>query len=146
MKTPHQLCTFHVAGLFLGLDVLAVQEVLRARELLPVPLAPANVEGLLNLRGQIVTAIDLRRRLGFPNRDVSASPMIMIVRDEDGCVALLVDSVGDVIEVDYATFEPAPDTLPAAMRALLTGVHKLPKQLLHVLDAHEITATSAHAA
>jgi purine-binding chemotaxis protein CheW len=146
MKTPHQLCTFHVAGLFLGLDVLAVQEVLRVRELALIPLAPANVEGLLNLRGQIVTAIDLRRRLGFPPRNADESPMIMIVRDEDGCVALLVDRVGDVIDVEDTTFEPAPDTLPASMRALLLGVHKLPKQLLHVLDARETTAASAHAA
>ncbi|MGC4073098.1 MAG: chemotaxis protein CheW [Nibricoccus sp.] len=146
MKTPHQLCTFHVAGLFLGLDVLTVQEVLRSRELALIPLAPANVEGLLNLRGQIVTAIDLRRRLGFAPRAENESPMIMIVRDADGCVALLVDRVGDVIEVEDSTFEPAPDTLPAAMRHLLLGIHKLPKQLLHVLDARETTAAAAHAA
>ena len=146
MKTPYQLCTFHVAGLFLGLDVLAVQEVLRARELALVPLAPTNVEGLLNLRGQIVTAIDLRRRLGLPPSGAHEPPMIMIVRDEDGCVALLVDRVGDVIEVDDSTFESAPDTLPAFMRTLLLGVHKLPKQLLHVLDAREATAVTTHAA
>lgn len=146
MSAPRQFCTFQVADLYLGLDVLTVQEVLRARELARVPLAPANVEGLLNLRGQIVTAIDLRRRLGFPLRQADDPPMFMIVRTDDGFLALLVDSVGDVIEVDDATFEAAPDTLSSAMRALIAGVHKLPQRLLHILDARQAAAVPAHAA
>lgn len=146
MSAPVQLCTFQVAHLFLGLDVLTVQEVLRARELARVPLAPVNVEGLLNLRGQIVTAIDLRRRLGFPPREADREPMFMIVRTDEGFLALLVDSVGDVIEVEDSTFEAAPDTLPPPIRNLITGVHKLPKRLLHVLDATQVSAAPAHAA
>lgn len=137
MSSTGQFCTFHVAGLFLGVNVLQVQEVLRHRALATVPLAPANVEGLLNLRGQIVTAIDLRRRLGFPPRPADDTTMIVIIRAEDGPVAFLVDSVGDVLDVDDATFEPAPDTLPPATRALIAGVHKLPGVLLHLLDAEQ---------
>lgn len=139
MTTAQQLCTFHVADLFLGLDVLCVQEVLRARELAPVPLAPTNIEGLLNLRGQIVTAIDLRRRLGFPPRSGDGA-MFVIVRTADGQVALIVDSVGDVLEVDADSFEDAPDTVPGLQRALIGGVHKLPNRLLHVLDPEQTTS------
>ncbi len=135
MSALQQLCTFYIADLFIGLDVLNVQEVLRPQELARVPLAPPNVEGLLNLRGHIVTAIDLRRRLGFPARAPDAEPMFMIVRTADGFVALLVDRVGDVIEVDESTFEPTPDNIPAATRTLIAGVHKLPQRLLHLLDA-----------
>lgn len=137
MNSSGQFCTFHVADVFLGVNVLKVQEVLRYRALATIPLAPANVEGLLNLRGQIVTAIDLRRRLGFAARPADESTMIVIVRTEDGQIAFLVDSVGDVLDVDEATFEPVPDTLPPATRALILGVHKLPGSLLHVLDAEQ---------
>jgi purine-binding chemotaxis protein CheW len=146
MSTPTQYCTFHVAGLFLGVDVLSVQEVLRATELARVPLAPATVEGLLNLRGQIVTTIDLRRRLSFEPRAADAEPMFMIVHTTDGYVALVVDSVGDVIEVNDDTYEPTPETLSAPARALVTGVHKLPGRLLHLLDATQAATLPAHAA
>lgn len=146
MNTPTQYCTFHVAGLFLGIDVLSVQEVLRASPLSRVPLAPPTVEGLLNLRGQIVTTIDLRRRLGFAPRAADTEPMFMIVRTADGHVSLLVDSVGDVLELTDETLEPPPETLPPATRSLIRGVHKLPKQLLHLLDPEQATALAAHAA
>ena len=138
-----QLCTFHVAGLFFGVDVLSVQEVLRARELAPVPLAPPVVEGLLNLRGQIVSAIDLRRRLGFGPRESEDPPMFMIVRTEDGQVALIVDAVGDVLEVSPDSFEAPPDTMSAAMRPVIIGVHKLPRRLLHVIDPEQAAALPA---
>ncbi len=143
MSAPRQLCTFHVAGLYLGVDVLSVQEVLRARELARVPLAPDTIEGLLNLRGQIVTAIDLRRRLGFPARDSGSDSMFMIVRTTDGQVALIVDTVGDVLDVAPDTFELPPDTVPVQVRQLVTGVHKLPQHLLHVLDSEQATALAA---
>jgi len=148
MSATTQYCTFHVAGLFLGINVLSVQEVLRASALTlaRVPLAPSTVEGLLNLRGQIVTTIDLRLRLGFEPRAAEAEPMLMIVRTGDGHVSLVVDSVGDVIEVTDESFESPPETLPAAARALVRGVHKLPRQLLHLLDPEAATDLSAHAA
>ncbi len=142
MKTPRQLCTFHVGGLFLGLDVLSVQEVIRSPELALVPLAPPTIQGLLNLRGQILTAIDLRRllKLREPAQKI-ASPMLMILRTTNGSIALVVDSVGDVMEVSEETFEAPPDTVPAAVLSLIRGVHKLDGTLLHVLDA-EATGSS----
>lgn len=150
MTPPLQLCTCHVNGLFLGLDVLSVQEVIRSPDLALVPLAPPTIAGLLNLRGQILTAIDLRRLLGFPPRPATAAAsMLMILCTRHGQVALIVDSVGDVIAVAEDTFEPPPDTLPAAIRPLLSGVHKLPGQLLHVLNAEttgSVHSPAAHAA
>jgi purine-binding chemotaxis protein CheW len=141
-----QYCTFHVAGLYLGVDVLSVQEVLRATELARVPLAPPTVEGLLNLRGQIVTTINLRRRLSFEPSPEDAESMFMIVHTADGYVALVVDSVGDVIEVNADTYEPTPETLSPTSRSLVTGVHKLAGRLLHLLDANQAATLPAHAA
>nr|HEX4315842.1 chemotaxis protein CheW [Kofleriaceae bacterium] len=133
--SDHQLCTFKVADLVLGVEVTRVQEVIRSQPLTRVPLAPPTVAGLLNLRGQIVTAIDLRARLGVPPRDPSVPPMNVVVRHDGGAVSLLVDDIGDVIEVADATFEAPPDTIGRAARELIRGAYKLPDHLLLVLDA-----------
>jgi purine-binding chemotaxis protein CheW len=130
-----QYCTFLLADLYLGVDVLHVQEVMKSRELATVPLAHGAVEGLLNLRGQIVTAVDLRRRLDLPDRPGSKPPMYVVVRTEDGAVAFVVDAIGDVIDVSDETFEPPPGTLNTRAAELITGVHKLPGQLLLILDS-----------
>src|SRR5580698_9899881 len=95
-QTSAQFSTLFVADLFFGVDVLRVQEVLRFQEMTRVPQAPGVIEGLINLRGQIVTAIDMRRRLGLPLRGEGHAPMNMVVRTEDGAVSLLVDEIGDV--------------------------------------------------
>lgn len=129
-----QFCTFYLDGLFFGVDVLRVQEIIRHQEMTRVPLAPNEVEGLINLRGDIVTAIDLRRRLRLPDRASDAEPTNVVVRDGESAVALLVDEIGDVLEVDEETFEPTPETLDTAVRELITGVYKLDGRLLHVLD------------
>src|SRR5438046_2560899 len=94
-----QYCTFMVADLFFGIDVRRVQEVLRGQEVTPVPRAPAVIEGLINLRGQIVPAVDVRRRLGLAPRSADAQPMNMVVRTEEGAASLLVDEIGDVLDV-----------------------------------------------
>jgi purine-binding chemotaxis protein CheW len=112
-----------------------VQEVMRTLEMTPVPLAPHAVRGLINLRGQIVTAIDLRRRLGLPERAADQEPMNVVMRTDDGAVSLLVDEIGDVIEVNEDAFEPPPDTLQGDARALIKGVYKLNGQLLLILDS-----------
>ncbi len=129
-----QFCTFMLGDLYLGVDVLQVQEVIRAQQMTRVPLAPPSVTGLINLRGQIVTAIDLRRRLGLPDRTGDSAPINVVVRTDDGVVSLLVDEIGDVVEVFPDTFEPPPETLDAASRGLVEGVHKLPGRLLLVLN------------
>ena len=134
MTATRQYCTFTVAEMFLGIAVEHVQEVLRYQHMTRVPLAPACVAGLINLRGQIVTAVDLRVRLGLPSRPAEQTPMNVVVRDRDGAVSLLVDRIGDVLEVDEDRFEPVPSTVAGAAKDLLIGAYKLPSQLLLVLD------------
>jgi len=129
-----QYATFVVEDLFFGIDVLRVQEVLRYQEMTRVPLSPVVAEGLINLRGQIVTALDMRRRLGLAPRDAGRLPMNLVVRAEEGPVSLLVDEIGDVLQLDAADFEPAPDNVTAAARELIRGVYKLKNRLLLVLD------------
>jgi purine-binding chemotaxis protein CheW len=135
MQGSGQFSTFFVADLFFGVDVLNVQEVLRFQQMTPVPQAPEVIEGLINLRGQIVTAIDMRRRLGVPPRSGDKPPMNLVVRTSDGAVSLLVDEIGDVLEMDPATYERPPKNLASAAGELIRGVYKLKGRLLLVLDA-----------
>lgn len=134
-RQSYQYATFRVGELFFGIEVLEVQEVLRYLEMTSVPLAPAVIEGLINLRGEIVTAIDMRRRLGLAPRPDGQLPMNMVIRSEDGAVSLLVDAIGDVLNLDDETLEPVPDNLPAEQKMSIAGVHKLADELLLVLNA-----------
>jgi purine-binding chemotaxis protein CheW len=129
-----QYCTFLLGGHCFGVDVLQVQEVMRHVEMTRVPLAPAAVRGLINLRGQIVTAIDLRRRLGLPDRPEGELPVNVVVRADGGAVSLLVDEIGDVVHVPEEACEKPPETLRGAARELIRGVYKLDGRLLLVLD------------
>ncbi len=131
-----QFATFHVADLFFGVDVLDVQEVLRFQHMTNVPMAPDVVEGLINLRGQIVIAIDMRRRLALPPRPDNQTPMNIVIRTEDGAVSLLVDEIGDVLDVESSAWERPPDSLDPIARGLIRGVYKLNDCLLLVLDAN----------
>lgn len=135
MTTKHQFCTFYVGDLFLGINVQQVQEVIRYQEMTRVPLAPIAIQGLINLRGQIVTAIDMRCWLGLPSREAADLPMNVIVRDGNSAVSLLVDRIGDVIEVDDELFEQPPSTVKPTVRGLINGTYKLSGKLLMVLDA-----------
>jgi purine-binding chemotaxis protein CheW len=130
-----QYCTFFVDNLYFGIDVRRVQEVLRGQAITPVPQARPVIEGLINLRGQIVTAVDMRRRLGLVHQAGDRERMNLVVRTEDGAVSLLVDEIGDVLEVAAASLEPPPDNLPAEQRELIRGVVKLRDRLLLLLDA-----------
>ncbi len=132
-----QYATFFVNGFFFGVEVLQVQEVLRYQEMTRVPLAPEVIEGLINLRGQIVTAVDMRRRLKLRPRPEGSMPMSMVVRSADGAVSLLVDEIGDVLEVEEESFEKPPDNLEGAARELIRGVYKLKDRLLLVLDTEK---------
>ena len=137
-----QLCTFTVENYTFAVEVHKVQEVLRFQEMTRVPLAPWVVRGLINLRGQIVTAIDLRRRLGLPDAPAGASPMSVILRTEQGAVSLLVDRIGDVREVQRELFEPPPVTLRDLARDMIRGVYKLDDRLLILLDADQEIASA----
>jgi purine-binding chemotaxis protein CheW len=133
-QSSGQLSTFYVADLFFGVDVLHVQEVLRFQPMTPVPQAPGVIEGLINLRGQIVTAIDMRRRLLLPPRPSGQSPMNIVVRTSDGAVSLLVDEIGDVMQMDASSYERPPANLARAAREIIRGVYKLNDKLLLVID------------
>jgi purine-binding chemotaxis protein CheW len=134
MADARQYCTFYVAGHYFGLDVLRVQEIIRWQEITRVPLAPAVVRGLINLRGQIVTALDLRLRLGLGECPADQQSVNVVVRSDDGAISLLVDEIGDVLEVPESLFERTPETLTGPSRELIRGAYKLRDRLLLVLD------------
>jgi len=142
MENSHQFCTFYLDNLLFGVDLLKVQEVIRHLELTEIPLAPRVVSGLMNLRGQIITGIDMRRKLEFADRPEGALPMNVVIRSADGAISLLVDKIGDVVEVDEGSFERPPETLEGKLREVILGVHKLDKQLLHVLSTEKACETS----
>ena len=134
MGTKHHFSTFFVGDLLFGIPVEKVQEVAGFVEMTPVPLAPPKVRGLINLRGQIVTAIDLRNCLDLEGQPVGETPVNVILRMDDGYASLLVDRVGEIVEVDEDAFEFPPETLRGPVRELIQGAYKLDKELMHVLD------------
>jgi len=138
-----RLATFTVDGRFLGVDVTSVREVLRPQEMTRVPLAPPRVAGLINLRGEIVTAIDLRVALGRRQLGKSDRPMNVVVTTEHGSVSVLVDAVGDVLEVDEDAFERPPSTLRGSARDLILGAYKLDGGLLLELDLDAAIGTTS---
>jgi len=129
-----QLSTFSVDRYRFGIPVEAVQEVLRYQHMTRVPLAPDAIGGLINLRGQVITAIDLRHRLGLPPRAADELPVNVVVRTPDGAVSLLVDRIDEVVHASSEDFEPPPDTVTGPGRELVLGAYKLPGHLLLALD------------
>jgi purine-binding chemotaxis protein CheW len=146
MAQTHQFCTFYLDKLMFGVELEKVQEVIRYLEITEIPLAPKVVSGLMNLRGQIVTGIDLRRRLDLADRTDGAAPMNVVIRSADGAVSLLVDEIGDVVEVTEDSFERPPETLQGKVREVILGVHKLEKQLMHVLITEKVCETAENVA
>jgi purine-binding chemotaxis protein CheW len=125
-----QLCTFEAGGLLFGVAATDVQEIARPHAITRVPLAHPAIAGLLNLRGQIVTTIDLGARLGLP---AAPRPFNVVVRNAGGVFGLLVDAIGDVLEPRADQLDVVPETVPAALRALVDGTYKLPDRFLFVL-------------
>jgi len=138
MSEEHQFSSFFVHDLHLGIEVHQVQEVIRHLDMTRVPLAPPLVSGLINLRGQIITAIDLRHCLDLPERPPDDVPVHLILRTDDGPLSLLVDDVGAVLEPDDDAFEFPLDTLKGRLRVLVCKVYKLPSRLLLVLDTQRL--------
>ena len=130
-----QLATFHLDSYLFGVPVGQVQEVLMEQPCTPAPGAPDSVTGLINLRGQVVTALDLRVRLGLPRRDADGEQhksINVVVRSGDEAWSLLVDRIGDVMEVDERQFEQPPDTMHGPQRELIVGAYKLESLLLQL--------------
>jgi purine-binding chemotaxis protein CheW len=142
METAEQFCTFFLDGHFFGIPVQRVQEVIRYQEMTPVPLVPDVVRGLINLRGQIVTAVDLRACLGMPDRAAETLPMNVVIRTDDGAVSFLVDEIGDVIAVSEEAHEGPPENLRGVSRSMIRGVYKLSGRLLLDLDIARVMAVA----
>ncbi len=132
--------TFTVEQGLYGVDVQRVQEALRAHARTRVPLAPEGVAGLVNLRGQVVLTVDLRPRLGLPPVGDEVQQMMVVVQVGGETVSLLVDQVGDVVDVPPERIEPAPDTLDPTIRPLIQAACTLDERLLLVLDVDEAAA------
>jgi len=131
-------CTFFLGDLLFGIEVERVQEILRPQQMTPVPLAPPVVRGLINIRGQIVTAIDLARRLSLePSLDTTRA-MTVVVNFRRRTVSMLVDGIGEVLECDRSSFERPPDTLAGPIRDLIRGAFKLDERLLLLLDVDRV--------
>jgi purine-binding chemotaxis protein CheW len=139
MAENKQLCTFKLGDQAFGVDALMVQELIRHQPMTRVPRTSSSIQGLINLRGQIVTAIDLRSRLGLGPLDDGRQAMNLVVRSDDGAVSLQVDQIGDVIEVSEDCFEAPPDTLSGPSREFIKGAYKMVDRLLLLIDCELVT-------
>lgn len=126
--------TLTIADQLFGIPVLTVQDVLGPQNIARVPLAPKEVAGSLNLRGRIVTAIDVRPRLGLPNREGGKSAMSVVVEHESELYSLLVDSVGEVLSLNSRDYQRNPPTLDPRLRDFSDGIYRLNGSLLVVLS------------
>lgn len=133
-----EFVTFRLADQWLGIPVMAVQEVLMPHRITHVPLAQDSVPGLLNLRGQIVTALDLRAVLHLPPRDGHTEFMNVVVRHDGELFAFMVDDVGDVVPVESGAIEPAPPTLDERWRTATAGIVRRERDLLVVMNVPEL--------
>jgi purine-binding chemotaxis protein CheW len=138
-----QLATFFLHGELFGVDALHVQEILTYQEITTVPLAPDYVKGLINLRGQIVTVIDLRRRLGFDHLQDEQAGMNLIVNSNEGLMSLLVDQIGNVLDVHRDHLKPPPGTIRGVAVHYIQAVCQLQEELLIVLDLGSILQLTA---
>jgi purine-binding chemotaxis protein CheW len=137
-KESHEFTSMTIAGQLFGIPVLTVQDVIGEQRITRVPLAPPEIAGTLNLRGRIVTAIDMRRRLGLPPRPPENPGMNVVVERSGELYSLIVDSVGEVLSLDGEVFERNPATLDPVWRDVSTGVCRLEKELMVVLDVARI--------
>ncbi|MGZ3804231.1 MAG: chemotaxis protein CheW [Pseudobdellovibrionaceae bacterium] len=134
-----QFATFWLGNRLYGIDVMKVQEVTNPLTVTKVPLAPPFVVGLINLRGQISTAINLRRLFQMDGEATSSEEMNIVSKVQGHHLSFLVDRIGDVIEVFEKDFEEAPETIPDSIREFMGGVYKIPANLLSVIDVEKIT-------
>jgi len=142
MDGERLLCTFRVAEHLFGLDIAVVQEVLRHQAITRLPLASPAVRGIMNLRGHIVPAVDLRCCLSLPSADGPDVATIVVRGREDAAASLLVDEIGDVVRVDETTFERTPETVAGVARDLIHGVFPLHDRLLLELDLGKVLRTA----
>ena len=136
-----QLSTFAVGPYLFGVEVEVVQEIVRLESMTPVPLAPAAIGGLINLRGEVITAVDLRQRLGISGGGRErAGTLNVVVRGDDEPTSLVVDEIGGVVTIDGLPFEQTPSTVNAGVRDLIAGAYSLPDRLLLALNVQAVLA------
>lgn len=139
-----QVATFYIDKKLFGIPIEDVLEINKNVDMTPVPLAPPYIEGVINLRGQIVTAINLRKRIGMSEREKSSEQTNevryhnIIIGTRSNCVSLLVDEIGDVLEIPSDIIEPPPDTIKGLEPKYVKNVCKLKGELLVVLDSAKI--------
>lgn len=138
---PQNYCTFYLDRYYFGIEVEQVQEIIRFQEITPVALAPDVVKGLINLRGQIVTAIDLRTLLELPERAEDEVPMNIVVTTPQGAFSLLADRIGDVLELSDDSFEAPPDNLDGMASELIQRAYKLDGALLLTMDIDKMISS-----
>jgi purine-binding chemotaxis protein CheW len=134
--------TLTVADQLCGVPVLAVRDILGEHKITRIPLAPPEIAGSLNLRGRIVTAIDLRRRLHLPPAPAEQPPMSVVAEQGGELYALLVDQVSEVMSLEASAFERNPPTLPPSWAQFSSGIYRLDNRLLVVLDVAKLLALS----
>lgn len=132
--TTKEFLTMSVAGQLFGVPVLQVQDVLGEQKVTRVPLAPAEVAGSLNLRGRIVTAINLRHKLSMPPLEAGIKSMYIVIEHRGELYSLIVDAVGEVLHLSDSAFEKTPATLDPSWRDLSSGIYRLQGKLLMILD------------
>ena len=144
-ETMTEYVTVVLGGQLFGLPISRVQDVFMPQRVTRVPLAQPEIAGVLNLRGRIVTAIDMRCRLGLPPRDETRPPMAVGIECKGESYGLLIDSVGEVLKLDDNTREPNPVNLDTGLAQISAGVHRLDKQLLVILDVDRVLDTGHEA-
>lgn len=132
-RSVEQLTTFLIDGHLFGIDVLKIEEVTGKQKVYEVPRSPNFIRGLVNLRGQIVTALGLRE-LFQKESSRSEDQMSVVCKIDGNLVALVVDSIGDVVEIERSLFESPPDTIPSEVRGFIKGIYKMNGQLMSVID------------
>ncbi|HEY7232023.1 MAG TPA: chemotaxis protein CheW [Pseudolabrys sp.] len=142
----NEYVTALIGGQLFGLPILRVQDVFAPERLTAVPLAPPEVAGVLNLRGRIVTLIDMRCRLGLGGRDDGQPSMAIGVESRGESYGLLIDSVGEVLKLDNAGWEPNPTNLDPHLASVSTGIYRLDSQLLMILDVDRVLDITVKAA
>ena len=145
-NATEQFVTLTIEGQLFGVPVLSVQDVLAPQKITPIPLASEEVAGALNLRGRIVTAIDVRRRLKLPPRGKDDDCMYVVIEKGAELYSLMIDSVGEVLSLPMDRFETSPATLDERWLAVSGGVYRLDEELLVVLDVDNLIAHERAAA
>lgn len=150
-QTRSLICTFYLNSTLYGIEIEHVQEVGQLTSIVPVPLAPTTIRGLVNLRGQIITVLDLHRLLELqptectPDISTNAADAStnIIVRWNQEALGLVVDRIGEVIEIDPVKVEPIPANVTPNEASSLTGIYTLPSQILHLLNLDALSKLSA---